>query len=145
MTTTFAQVGGCCPFAAGIEHDPGRNPVPNDAEVISIRIHGDCNLRTVFRLWYVTGMRKSYIGILNQSGLDTLLPEENHIDRFLLRRAMRENAVCFWAVIDDSVYVTIRQELAFGQKQNAARLLQLLAIDSGAILPPHNVGMIGIG
>lgn len=97
------------------------------------------------RLWYVSGMRKSYIGILNQAGLDTLLPEENHIDRFLLRRAMRENAVCFWAVIDDSEYVTIQQELAFGQKQNAVRLLQILAIDSGAILPPHSVGVLETG
>lgn len=83
MAMKFAQVDGQCLFAVAV----GRNPVPNDAEVISIRIHGDCNLRTVFKLWYVTGMKKSYIGILNQSGLDTLLPEEHHVDRFLLRRA----------------------------------------------------------
>ncbi len=74
-------------------------------------------------------MRNSYIGILNHAGLSVLVPEEHNVDRFLLRRAMRENALCFWAVIDDAVVETIRAELSFGQTQDAARLLQLLAFD----------------
>lgn len=80
-------------------------------------------------------MRKSYIGILDRSGLTVLLPETEHVDRFLARRASRENGLCFWAVIDDSVANSIRTELSIGQKQNAARLLQLLAFDYGSLLP----------
>lgn len=85
-------------------------------------------------------MRQSYIGILNHSGLSVLVPDENHVDRFLLRRALRENALCFWAVIDDAVVESIRAEMSFGQTQNAARLLQLVALDCGSILPQHTVG-----
>ena len=80
-------------------------------------------------------MRKSYIGILDRSGLKILLPETRHVDRFLLRRALRENAVCFWAVMDEAVATSIFSELNFGQHQNAARLIHLLANDYGAILP----------
>ncbi len=88
-------------------------------------------------------MRKSYIGILDRSGLSELLPETEHVDRFLLRRASRENTVCFWAVMDDSVAQSIRTELSFGQHQNAARLLQLLATDYGAILPQDAIEVVG--
>lgn len=87
-------------------------------------------------------MRKSYIGILDRSGLSVLLPEAEHVDRFLLRRALRKNAVCFWAVMDDAVAQSIRMELSVGQHQNAARLLQLLATDYGAILPPHTIEVV---
>ena len=87
-------------------------------------------------------MRNSYIGILNHAGLSVLVPEEHNVDRFLLRRAIRENALCFWAVIDDAVVTAIRTELSFGQTKNAARLLQILAFDCGTILPPHTVGAV---
>lgn len=118
------------------------NAAPNGVSIIAIPNHRYCNLRTVFELWYLIRMRKSYIGILNHSGLDVLLPETQHVDQFLLRRALRENALCFWAVIDDSLFDAIRNELVAGEKRNAARLLQLLAADCGSILPAHSVDAI---
>lgn len=115
------------------------NAARNAVSIIAIPNHRYCNLRTAFELWYFIRMRKSYIGILNHSGLDVLLPETQYVDQFLLRRALRENALCFWAVIDDSLFDAIRNELAAGEKRNAARLLQLLASDCGSILPMHSV------
>ena len=80
-------------------------------------------------------MKTAYLGIADSSGLRLLIPEREHAARFLVRRAFRWNAVCFWAVIDDAFYLTVRTELERGESHNALRLVQLLASDIGTVLP----------
>jgi len=80
-------------------------------------------------------MRKSYLGIACPSGLILLIPENRHAERFLVRRACRLDAVCFWAVIDESFYSTIHCELERGEAMNGLKLVQLLAQDVGTVLP----------
>ncbi len=72
-------------------------------------------------------MRKAYLGIAEPAGLHVLVPETAHAAGFLVRRAERLRAVCFWAVIDDAFYVALCLELERGERLNALRLLQLLS------------------
>jgi len=80
-------------------------------------------------------MRKAYLGIAGPCGLHLLVPETTHAATFLVRRAERLNAVCFWTVIDDAFCYAIRMELEHGESANALRLLQFLADEMGTILP----------
>ena len=80
-------------------------------------------------------MRKAYLGIVDHTGLRMLVPETGDAQRFMLRRAVRSKAVCFWSVIDEALVAAIRMELERGQFEDALCLLQLLAHDLGAIPP----------
>ena len=80
-------------------------------------------------------MRNAYLGIADHSGLRLLVPETAHAGRFLTKRAARLNAVCFWTVIDEAFYFSIRNELHNGDLQGGLRLLQLFAEEVGTILP----------
>ncbi len=82
-------------------------------------------------------MRNSYVGIVDRGGLVMFIPEHPHTERFLLRRSLREDSVCFWVVIDDAPARAVRTELVHGDRMNALRLLQQRAEDIGTILPPE--------
>lgn len=80
-------------------------------------------------------MKRAFIGIAQQDGLLTLIPERPDVTQFVWRRAQRMNAVCFWAVIDQSLAATILNELEAGAGHNALILLQTLAAELGPVVP----------
>ena len=80
-------------------------------------------------------MRNSYIGIVDRTGVRILVPEHEHTARFLSRRSRREESLCFWAVVDDALANVIHAEINAGNRTDALRLLNCLAIDLGTILP----------
>ena len=80
-------------------------------------------------------MRRAFVGIAKQDGLLTLLPERRDVTQYLWRRAEQMKAVCFWAVIDQSVAATILAELEAGASDNALILLQTLAVELGPLFP----------
>lgn len=79
-------------------------------------------------------MKRAFVGIAQQDGLLTLLPEQRDITQFLYRRAQRTKSVCFWAVIDQSMAAAILNELEAGASHNALILLQTLAHEIGPVL-----------
>ena len=80
-------------------------------------------------------MRTAYLGMADNSGLRILIPETEHAGRFLTKRAARLNAVCFWTVIDEAIYVSICNELQNGDLVGGLILVQLFADEIGTILP----------
>lgn len=78
-------------------------------------------------------MKRAFVGIAQQNGLLTLVPERRDVSQFLWRRAQRMKAVCFWAVIDQSIAAAITDELDAGTNHNALILLQTLAVELGSI------------
>lgn len=85
-------------------------------------------------------MRRAFVGIAQQDGLITLLPERRDVTHFVWRRAQRMQAVCFWAVIDQSLAATILDELEDGASHNALILLQTLAVELGPVFAPNESG-----
>ncbi|MBC7816358.1 MAG: hypothetical protein IAG10_05645 [Planctomycetaceae bacterium] len=83
-------------------------------------------------------MKRAFVGIAQQDGLLTLLPERRDVTQFVWRRAQRTKAVCFWAVIDQSIANTILAELEAGESHNALILLQTLAVELGPVVPEEN-------
>ena len=92
-------------------------------------------LRWHLESWYEEDMRRAFVGIAQQNELLTLLPERPETTPFLRRRAERMKAVCFWAVIDQSIAATIVDELDAGASHNALILLQTLAVELGPVVP----------
>lgn len=82
-------------------------------------------------------MNDSWIAIANVSGLLSLVLEEEHAIRFMHRRAKRENAVCFWAVLARHHAGFIQQKLRDGDNAAALAWLERLASDLGRIPPPE--------
>ncbi len=80
-------------------------------------------------------MKRAFIGIAQQEGLLTLIPERSDVTQFVWRRAQRMSAVCFWAIIDQSIAATILDELEAGAGHNALILLQTLAAELGPVVP----------
>ncbi|MCA9041926.1 MAG: hypothetical protein KDA65_16345 [Planctomycetaceae bacterium] len=83
-------------------------------------------------------MKHSYVGIISRTGLELFLPENEHLLRFLERRAYRNrptNSICIWAVVTDSVGYIIRDLLESGLTAEAFTLLQTMADDWGTICP----------
>lgn len=83
-------------------------------------------------------MLNSYLGIATRNGLEALCPEFPETSRFLSARAARlrrQRAVLVWAVLPADAADDIMEELRFGQKQAALRLLQYAARDGGRLLP----------
>lgn len=83
-------------------------------------------------------MLKSYVGIVTRRGLESFFPEDDHVLRFLMRRTYRSrqsNAVCFWAVMEDSIADTIKFLLECGLPDEASLTLQYLATEFGTVCP----------
>jgi hypothetical protein len=81
-------------------------------------------------------MHNSYVGIASRNGLERLCPEQPEATRFLsvqVARLRRERAVLVWAVLHDEVADEILEELRYGEKQVALRLLQASAREGGRI------------
>lgn len=81
-------------------------------------------------------MNDSWIAVANQSGLKMLVRETPHAAHFLMRRAMRENAECFWAVLQPDHAKFIRLHIEDGTRQEALRWLEHLALDIGRMSMP---------
>lgn len=82
-------------------------------------------------------MINSYLGIATRNGLETLCPEFPETSRFLSARAARfrpQRAVLVWAVLSTEVADDILEELRFGEKQAALRLLQHEAREGGRLM-----------
>jgi len=80
-------------------------------------------------------MNDSWIAIVDRRGLRQLVLESRHALPFLLRRASRQNAVCFWAVLTPQHAQFIEQRRLMGNTATALRLLEHLATDMGRIAP----------
>ena len=83
-------------------------------------------------------MLKSYVGIVSRRGLEAFFPENDHVLRFLIRRAYRSyqiDTVCFWAVLQDSIGNAIEQLLECGRPADALLALQHLATEIGTVYP----------
>lgn len=86
-------------------------------------------------------MLQAYVGIADRFGLESILPENPHVVRFLNRRAARNGhrkAVCYWAVIHDEFARQITIELLDGCRADALILLRTLATDLGPICPTES-------
>lgn len=90
-------------------------------------------LRHTAESCYESDMKRAFVGIAQRNGLVTLLPERPEVVPFLWRRAERMQAVCFWAVIDQSLAEAITAELDAGASHNALILLQTLAVELGPV------------
>ncbi len=80
-------------------------------------------------------MKEAYLGIADRNGLKMLVPETDHGGSFLVKRAQRMQAVCFWVVVERAYVTTILNELDRGEATNALSLLQILADGMGSLLP----------
>ena len=78
-------------------------------------------------------MNDSWIAIVDRHGLRQLVLETSHALPFLLKRASRENAECFWAVLEPKHAEFIQQLKRFGNPVSALRWLEYLATDLGRI------------
>jgi hypothetical protein len=86
-------------------------------------------------------MGKSFVGIISPRGLESLIPETEHAVPFLVRRAYRRRtakAVCYWAVVDESVADQVRRQLGGHCHEDAFLVLRTLAEDFGTIPPPFD-------
>ena len=87
-------------------------------------------------------MLHSFVGIADRFGLESLLPENPHVVRFLCRRATlnrHRKAVCYWAVIQEEFAQQIAIELQAGCRADALILLQSLAAEMGPVFPTDSV------
>ena len=80
-------------------------------------------------------MNDSWIAIVDRHGLRQLVLETSHALPFLLRRAARENAECFWAVLEQRHVEFIERLRCSGNSASALRWLEYLATDLGRICP----------
>ena len=83
-------------------------------------------------------MLQSFVGIADRFGLESLLPEQPHVVRFLCRRATlnrHRQAVCYWAVIQQELAQQIAIELQAGCRADALILLESLAVELGPVGP----------
>lgn len=84
-------------------------------------------------------MLRAFAGLASPNGLEALYSENDHVVRFLVRRAYRKTTVprvCFWAVMDDSLACAIELLLEQGQQREALMSVCLLSEDFGPICPP---------
>ena len=84
-------------------------------------------------------MVNSFVGIISPRGLESLLPETEHALPFLVRRAYRKRpteAVCYWAVMQDSAVAEVRRQLQEHRPEEALLALRALAEYFGTIPPP---------
>lgn len=80
-------------------------------------------------------MNDSWIALADQRGLKLLVLETSHAIRFLLRRAERENAECFWVVLTPSHAQFINYQREQGDADAALRSLSQLATNMGRLTP----------
>lgn len=83
-------------------------------------------------------MLKSYVGIAGPDGLELFESENDHVLRFLLRRAYRSKltrTVGFWAVMDEAIGEAVRSLLLCGRRFDALLIIQTLAAETGAFCP----------
>lgn len=85
--------------------------------------------------WYLRRMNDSWIALADRRGLRLLVLETSHAIRFLLRRAERENAECFWVVLTPYHARFINDQRALGDAATALRTLEQLATNMGRLLP----------
>ncbi len=85
--------------------------------------------------WYLWKMNDSWIAIVDRRGLRLLVLETSHALPFLLRRASRQNAECFWAVLEPRHAVFIEHLRRTGSPNSALRWLEYLATDLGRVAP----------
>ena len=80
-------------------------------------------------------MNDSWIAIVDRQGLRQLVLETSHALPFLLKRATRENAECFWAVLEPQHVEFIQRLRRLGNPVSALRSLEYLASDLGRVSP----------
>lgn len=82
-------------------------------------------------------MLKSYVGIASRNGLERFCPDHPEVTRFLAiqaSRLKRQRAVLVWAAVSDVFADEIMDELRYGDKQTALRMLQTSAHECGLVM-----------
>ena len=73
--------------------------------------------------------------MVDEEGLKELVLETRHAVPFLLRRASRQHAECFWVVLEPQHVEFIQRLKQVGNPMSALRWLEYLASDFGRLLP----------
>jgi len=84
-------------------------------------------------------MNDSWIALVDLTGLKLLVRENDHASLFLLRRASRENAECFWAVLEPRNAQFVERLRRSGHPAAAVRWLEYLATDLGRMTPSEQL------
>jgi hypothetical protein len=81
-------------------------------------------------------MRKSYVGVAGEDGLDTFLPEKEGDAEALVGGARRDMPkVCYWAVLQDTAAAKVHHLLAQGDRRGALVALDRSAEELGRLVP----------
>ena len=80
-------------------------------------------------------MNDSWIAIVDRRGLRQLVLESSHALPFLLKRASRQKAECFWAVLEPQHADFIERLQSAGNCAAALQWLEYLATDFGRFTP----------
>jgi len=75
---------------------------------------------------------KAYVGLADNDGLRSFVPEEDVPDGFMLLEAEAAQGrgwACFWAAVDEGAADQVGEELATGRRRDAVNLLCVLARD----------------
>jgi hypothetical protein len=79
-------------------------------------------------------MRTSFLGIVSDEGLESLVPECEATRGWLHQMAKRRRVACVWAVMELSVASEIADLLADGESQAAFRHMEIAAESVGRML-----------
>lgn len=88
--------------------------------------------------WYVLCMADSYLGIITRKGLELLVWETEHAERFLQRRVRRDQrlaSLCCWALLSEEAAWRVRLLVRLGLHREALKLLNAEALSLGTLWP----------
>ena len=83
-------------------------------------------------------MVDSYLGIITCRGLELLVLETEHAERFLQRRVgrdQRQASICCWALLSEDAAWRVRLLVRLGLRLEALELLNAEALSLGTLLP----------
>jgi hypothetical protein len=83
-------------------------------------------------------MADSYLGLITRRGLELLVRETEHAERFLQRRLQRgqwTGAIGCWAVLSDDAAERVRRLVLCAWYREALELLNAEALSLGTLLP----------
>lgn len=81
-------------------------------------------------------MTNSYLVIASAAGLELIVEETAHAERFLMRRCggrRRGHESCYWAYLETKNAELIRWLVACGQRRPALWLLNQAALEAGPV------------
>ena len=96
-------------------------------------IHWQMSFALVAASWYELAMLKSYLAIVDQTGLVTFHEELEHTYDFLVRQVQYSCHIIVWAELPTEFLPSIYRQLLDGNRHNAWLLLQILSRQIGTL------------